>query len=185
MKNKIQIRKLDRKDLFDVATIHLGCFPNSMMTRLGKEGVRRYYEWQMESAIDLYAIGAFKDDRMVGCCFGGIFNAALSGYLNKHQGFIIKRLFLQPWLFFSPTLLKKILRALYALVKFSVNKHKLETFKVSKNNHHFGILEIASVPTARGLGVGRTLMEHSEQYARENKYKIMQLTVRPENINAT
>ena len=49
---------------------------------------------------------------------------------------------------------------------------------------HFGILAIASDPVARGMGVGKKLMEHSEQYAREKNFKKMYLSVNPKNNNA-
>ncbi|NQU35416.1 MAG: GNAT family N-acetyltransferase [Bacteroidetes bacterium] len=184
MDNKILLKKLEIEDLYEVTEIHLASFPQSIISKLGKEAVIKYYEWQFTSAIDLYAIGAYRDDKMVGCCFGGVFFAALSGYLYRHRGFIAKRLFFQPWLFFNPTLLKKIFHGFYIQVKYSINKRKFKTFKSVNDDHHFGILEIASAPSARGLGVGRFLMDHSEKYARENNFKIMCLTVRPENRNA-
>lgn len=56
------------------------------------------------------------------------------------------------------------------LMKFSKNENKLETVQLSNTIHHFGILEIASALTARGLGVGRLLMANSEQYAKEHHF---------------
>ena len=171
-------------NLAEVAKIHIAAFPESLFTKLGSECVIRHYEWQLESPDKVYAVGAFNDEKILGYCFGGVFTMALGGFLVRNKGLIIKRLILRPWLMFHPVFIKKILRGFSLLMKFSKNKDSTTKVPTITVDSHFGILAIASDPKARGLGIGKRLMEHSEQYAREQDFKKMNLSVNPKNINA-
>jgi len=184
MANKINIEKIKYSDLPGVARIHISAFPNSMITKLGAECVLKYYKWQIESPDKVYAIGAFNDERMFGYCFGGVFSMALGGFLVRNKGLITRRLITHPWIMVHPDLIKKIFRGLGILMKFSLDKGIIDKAPSIGENNHFGILAIASDPAARGLGVGRILMESSEHYAMEQNFKEMYLTVNPQNTGA-
>ena len=184
MQKKIVIRKLDYSDLSEVAEIHRASFTNSSLSRLGKEAIVRYYERQLKSARELYAIGAFIEKKMQGYCFGGLFCGAMSDYLYKNKAFLMKQMLFRPWLILNSTFSKAALSGFKSLTRFAKNINNQNLVIASNNSSEFWILSIASVPSARGLGVGKLLMTDSEQYARENDYKIMRLTVRPDNRNA-
>jgi ribosomal protein S18 acetylase RimI-like enzyme len=184
MSGKINIKILKFCNLTDVAKIHVSAFPGSLITKLGIECVIKYYEWQLESPDKAYAIGVFNADKMLGYCFGGVFSMALGGFLFRNKRLIIKRLITHPWLMFHPVLIKKILFGLILLMKFSKKKDSTTKAPSITEYSHFGILAIASTPAARGLGVGRILMAHSEKHAREQNFKKMFLTVNPKNTNA-
>ena len=79
------IQNLKLHDLPAVSQIHLAAFPNSALSKLGPEAIRRYYEWQLTGPHDVTALGSFLDDKLVGFCFGGIFRGAMSGYLYKNS----------------------------------------------------------------------------------------------------
>ena len=155
-----------------------------MITKLGLKCVIKHYEWQFESPDKVFAIGAFNDDTMLGYCFGGVFTMALGGFLVRNKGLIIKRLIFRPWLMFHPVFIKKILRGFSLLMKFSKNKDSTTKVPAITVDSHFGILAIASSPEARGLGVGKMLIENSEQIAVKNNFRNMFLTVSPRNTNA-
>lgn len=60
---EIRLQNIKLEDLSSVARIHLIAFPDSVLTWLGTETVRRYYKWQLMGSHDVVAIGAFKDGR--------------------------------------------------------------------------------------------------------------------------
>ena len=184
MQNKIQINKLDYSSLYEVSEIHLASFRNSALSKLGKEVVLRYYQRQLKDSSKLHAIGAYMDGKMIGYCFGGIFGGAVSDYLYKNKAFLIKQLLLRPWLLLSPTYFRKVLGGLLALINFTRNKNRAIAGQAAPEPNDFWILSIASSPKARGLGVGKRLMEYSEEYARNQDFKKMFLTVNPKNTNA-
>lgn len=171
-------------DLAEVAQIHTHAFPESLITKLGTECIIQYYKWQFESPDKVYAIGAFLDTKMLGFCFGGVFSVALGGFLIRNKSLIIKRLIICPWILFHPAFVRRILRGFSLVIKFSFFKGNISKEPAVTNDSHFGILAIASDPTARGLGVGNLLMSNSEQYAKENNLKKMFLSVNPKNVNA-
>ena len=88
-------------DLPEVTDVHLAAFPDSALTHLGREAVRRYYEWQIVGPHDALNIGAFDDERLIGFCFGGVFRGALGGFLEKNRTFLILRVLTHPWLLFN------------------------------------------------------------------------------------
>ena len=155
-----------------------------MITKLGLECVIRYYEWQLKSPDKVYALAAFSDGKLLGYCFGGVFSMALGGFLIRNKWLIIKQLIIRPWLMFHQVFIKKILRGFSLLIKFSKNKDSTTKAPLMTADNHFGILAIASDPGARGLGLGKRLMEYSEEYARNQDFKKMFLTVNPKNTNA-
>jgi ribosomal protein S18 acetylase RimI-like enzyme len=184
MPNKLCVQTLVHCDLAEVAKIHCSIFPESLIAKLGIECVTKYYEWQLESPDEVYAIGAFTSEKMLGYCFGGVFSMALGGFLVRNKGLIIMRLIFRPWLLFYPVFIRKILRGLSILIRFSKNKDTTTKAPPIFEDSHFGILAIATDPAERGLGVGRLLMEHSEQFAKAQNFTKMYLSVNPQNINA-
>lgn len=62
----LDIRPLTVEDLLDVAHIHIQAFPDSALTKLGREAVRRYYEWQIVGPHDALNIGVFAQNEILG-----------------------------------------------------------------------------------------------------------------------
>jgi len=81
----IVIRKIQENDLPHVAAVHLLAFPDSALSMLGTEAVRRYYEWQLVGPHEVTAISAYINTELVGFCFGGMFRGALSGFVRNNQ----------------------------------------------------------------------------------------------------
>ena len=60
-------------DLPKIVDIHMKSFPDSTMTKLGREVVSKYYEWQMNGPHRCSSIGCISDGYMIGFCFCGSF----------------------------------------------------------------------------------------------------------------
>lgn len=177
------ITDLGCEHLSQVSRLHHAAFPKSALTHLGQEAVRRYYEWQLTGPHDCLAIGAFDEQRrLLGFCFGGVFRGALSGFVQKNRRFLAFQVLRRPWLIFTNSIFRDRLR-----VGLRVAKKRSTQPAVSSDrgvNRPFGILSIAVDPVAQGKGVGQLLMQYSENYARQNGFKSMQLTVAVDNIQA-
>ena len=184
MTDRIKIHLLQHRDLEAVAGIHTIAFPASFITKLGHECVRRYYAWQLDSPDEVYAVGAWMQDRLVGYCFGGVFSMALGGFIKTNKWFILSRLLMNPLVLFHPALIRKLFHGLKLLFKFSIPEGELTRSMQAASKTNFGILAIATDPSAAGTGVGRLLMDDSERYARENDFRRMRLTVSLANENA-
>ena len=59
-------------------------FPQSALSKLGREAVARYYASLLRGAHDCLAVGAFTDSRLEGYLFGGVFRGAVTGFIRDH-----------------------------------------------------------------------------------------------------
>jgi ribosomal protein S18 acetylase RimI-like enzyme len=172
------VRNLRLEDLAEVATIHRAAFPASLITRLGPGAVRRYYVWQLSGPHDVVALGAYREGRCLGFCFGGVFRGATSGFLRRHRLYLAACLARRPWLLMELPILARVRRGLHVM------SPEFERSSPAPSGPSFGILAIAVDPRVRGTGVGRLLMERSEAVAVERGFPQMNLSVSPENTHA-
>lgn len=85
----IEIAPLQPEHLPTVAVIHSAAFPDRALTSLGFESVERYYQWLLsDHHPDAERFRAFLDDELVGFCFCGKFNGAMSGFLRENKWFL-------------------------------------------------------------------------------------------------
>jgi len=184
----INIQPLNQSDLPSVALLHAAAFPDSALTKLGLEAVRRYYEWQLNGPHDVDALGAFHGDRLVGFCFSGIFRGAMSGFLQRNWLFLTVCVLIRPWLIINPIFRERAILAvniLKRLLRQLIKRRRKLTHQGSPaSSKSYGILSIAVDPNYQGLGIGRMLMEYSEAIAREKGFSEMDLTVNPQNEKA-
>lgn len=193
-KTRIEIYELSGEDLTIITEIHCSAFPETALTKLGGETVRRYYEWQMDHAENALIIGAFVREKMAGFCFGGRFKDATSGFLKHNKFYILWRIASHPWLvrdrifrerisFGIKVLRKKMMRkAREKKLAKDISLKKITEFDTRLNS--FGILSIAVDSRFQGEGVGYELMRASEDAARLRKYKQMNLSVHTDNLQA-
>ena len=180
---KVVIRELQVADLPQVAAVHLMAFPESALTMLGTEAVRRYYEWQLVGPHDVVALSALLDSELVGFCFGGIFRGAMSGFVRKNRGFLIGHVLAHPYLVRNPIFRDRL--AAGARVLKSHGKTQAPSPRPpSQSLNYFGILAIAVHPGRQGLGIGKLLMAEAEDAARRQGFQEMGLTVNPGNHQA-
>jgi ribosomal protein S18 acetylase RimI-like enzyme len=189
LNGSVEVRVLVISDLHAVTQVHFDAFPDSALTKLGFEAVRRYYEWQMLGPHCTVSIGAFSQNELIGFCFGGVFRGALSGFIQKNRIFLIARVLTHPWLLLNPlfrTRLKVGTQSLLRIFKFSTKPLVVPTSVVTpaEEKAAFGILSIAVSPKAQGSGTAVKLMQYSEDIAIERGFTEMSLTVHPTNFRA-
>lgn len=183
------LRILNTSDLESVTSVHLVAFPDSALTKLGHEAVRRYYEWQIIGPHDGVNVGAFIDGELAGFCFGGIRRGALGGFLERNRALLIRRVLTRPWLLANPLFRQRArfgvqrlfgrLRPAKTTLKTTVRVTNTQTLPRT-----FGILSIAVDPRFQGQGAAQLLMEYSENEARNRGFTRMHLTVHPSNTRA-
>jgi ribosomal protein S18 acetylase RimI-like enzyme len=180
---EVHIRKIEAADLPSVAAIHMMAFPESALTMLGTEAVRRYYEWQLIGPHEVAGLSARVNSELVGFCFGGVFRGAMSGFLHKNRKFLIWRVLTHPWFATNPIFRERLTFAVHILKRFGKSKAPVPHTK-DPTRDSFAILAIATDPCRQGLGVGKLLMKESEDIARKRGFREMSLTVHPDNHRA-
>jgi ribosomal protein S18 acetylase RimI-like enzyme len=180
------VRQLTESDLQSVTLVHAAAFPDSALTKLGAESVRRYYEWQLLGPHEVVALGAFVDNDLSGFCFGGLFKGSTSGFVSKNRVYLSWRVLTHPWLAANPMFRERLIIATRILKRFAKPKPSRSRTRppARSANKSFGILSIAVDPQCQGLGLGRVLMEESESVARQRGFNQMDLTVHPNNHKA-
>lgn len=180
-----EIRPLTTADLPVLVTIHQTAFPDSAITRLGQEAIKRYYHWLLSGPHpEAFRIGLFDDNQLLGFCFGGRFNSATGGFLQRNRFFIVWRVITHPWLIFNP-LFRERLQAGIKLLRFLSLRVSSSVILWSElAQPAFGILAIATHPDWQGKGVGKQLMSVAETEAHQRRCRQMRLTVHPGNEKA-
>jgi ribosomal protein S18 acetylase RimI-like enzyme len=178
------VRALTINDLPSVARVHLLAFPDSALTLLGAEAVRRYYSWQLLGPHDIEALCITENEELTAFCIGGTFAGALQGFLRKNQRYLCWRLVTHPSLLSHGVVSRQIGTAVRSLAK-SLRMKKPRIVQTQQRAYRtFGVLAIAVDPTKTGTGQGKCLMNHLECSARARNYSGMHLTVSPDNIRA-
>lgn len=180
--SNVQISALTLSDLPAVSDVHLRAFSKSVLTRLGKEAVRRYYEWQLLGPHDRYAVAARVDAKIVGFNFAGVSRGAIAGFLQKNRNWLAMRMLMRPWLIANPMVRTRLKTGLGSL-GIRRNAGRIRS-AIPRPNRSFGILSIAVDPEFQGRGIAQILMEDAEREARDSGFKYMFLTVATENLRA-
>lgn len=176
----IDFRPIYQEDLDAVVEIHLNAFPERALAGLGREAIRRYYQWQLEGIHDAVALGCFNSNRMVGYCFAGVYRGSLSGFLRKNRWFLVGRVVTHPWLIFTPLFRERMTLAWNILLRWP--DHLVPQIKFPQKS--FGILAIAVEPQRQRSGLGRQLMAEIERIATNRDFSRMHLTVDIQNVAA-
>lgn len=170
---------LSVNDCAKVAQIHIRAFPDSSLTKLGIEAVRRYYVSQMDEDNDCLAIGAFQNNSMIGFVYAGIFHGVLTGFLRNNRWYLFSRVLTHPWLVLNPMFRDAIK---LALRKLQQKEHPPAPVIISRQN--FVILSIAVDPEMQQKGIGQALLDYAENEAAKRGFMRMVLTVNPVNAKA-
>jgi GNAT superfamily N-acetyltransferase len=180
------IQHISQTDLINVAIVHRAAFPESSLTKLGLEAIRRYYDWQITGPHDCTAFGAFENGSLIGFAFGGVFRGSLSGFVRVNRWFLVSQVMCRPWLLINPIFwgqLKGVGRTFGEKKKQPVSpthRNPIEALEPPS----FGLLAIAVHPRHQSKGVGRLLMQYCEETARHKGFTQARLTVHINNLNA-
>ena len=179
------LKKLTIDDLSSVSEVHLRAFKGRALSTLGKEAVRRYYEWQLLGPHQSICLGAFNDNNLAGFCFGGVFRSATSGFLRKNKWYLTLRVITHPWLIASPIFRERLELGL-RILRNNPKEHKVTSINKSEmaQIQSFGILAIGVDPRYQGFGYGKKLMMEEEKNAIEQGFQRMQLSVDKNNYHA-
>lgn len=183
----VQVRTLEPSDLTRVAEIHVAAFPDSALTMLGAEAVRRYYAWLLTGPHQCFALGASSGADIMGFCFAGVFKGALSGFLQRNRAYLLSRILRRPWLSTNPIIRDRVALGFRTLRRFgrqSSNEASVPLRRTTEPGPPFGILGIAVHPDSHGQGIGRALMFEAERTARAGGFNEMLLTVQTDNHRA-
>lgn len=178
-----KVRSIDNRALREVAIVHSRAFPKSALTKLGGEAVRRFYASLLSSNHDVSALGAYSTGRLIGFCFGGVFRGELSYFLAQNKFFLIRRVFVRPWLL-NNSIFRNRLRLGLHFLKHPERMDGQRDKGTSAIPRSFGIQSIAVDPEFQGSGAGKLLMQAAERAARERGFERMHLTVHRENESA-
>ena len=180
----LRVETLGPLQLDAVARVHVAAFPDSALSQLGLEVVRRYYEWQLTAPRnDSLLLGVIVDGELGGFCVGGVFRGKMSGYLRQHRTFLIWQLARRPWLLARGNFRDRIVAGLRIVKVLPSPKASVPLYQDSDPNS-FGILSIAVDPRRQGLGLGRLLMDEAERLARQRGFGRMNLSVKVSNDRA-
>lgn len=178
-------RQIKSSDLPAVARVHLLAFPDSALTSLGAEAVRRYYHWQLTGPHDVVALCVVEGGDLTAFCFGGRFRGALGGFLRKNRGYLLWRVATRPWVLAGPIVRQRVGLALRSLGRRRFASQAAPIARASTpRKPTFGILSIAVHPSKVGTGQAKHLMDCLEQAAQERSFSGMHLTVSPKNRQA-
>ncbi|MFN0247177.1 MAG: GNAT family N-acetyltransferase [Kofleriaceae bacterium] len=160
--------------------IHVAAFPRSTITRFGREAARRYYRWLMHGPHDAAVMGAWRGQDLLGFCAAGVFRGAMNGFLRKNRLYLARRIALRPWLALDSLIRDRLVTAAKITLRYSRARPR----QGPPPSPSFGILSIATHPTARGSGAGRALMMEAEARAKSTGHSRIVLTVAPDNERA-
>jgi len=182
MSCRSQALRIEPDHLPLVAQVHLRAFPQSALSCLGNEAVRRYYEWQLTGPHDHEFVGVWRDQKLLGYAVGGVSRGALSGFVHRNRGFLVCRVLMQPWMICTSGFRGRLKLGLRSL---SRRKPSAPPAQMPSAGRSFGVLAVAIDPAAQGFGLGKLLMNHLEIVAAEQGYNRMHLTVGMDNAGAT
>ena len=179
----MKIKPIFTNDISSIVNIHMKSFPDSLFTKLGKKSIEKYYFWLFEGPHNSDKIGLFNDSRLIGFCFGGQFNGAVSGFVLKNISHLIISILVRPYLSFNLNLTKKINRLIKDIFPYSKKKKSLQSKSID-TDHSYAILAIAVANNFQNRGLGKKLISASEDFAKKRGYKKMHLSVSSSNNKA-
>lgn len=179
------VTPLAPEHLSEVVRVHMLSFPTSATTVLGKETVRRYYEWQFVGPHQAHYLAVWlKPGQLGGFCFCGRFKGALGGFLTKNRPFLIRQFLLRPWVLRHQEVRSAARDSLSRFIPKAFAPRPPQPPAAPADRAEparFGILAIAVDPAARRKGFAAALMARAEEIARQTGFQKLELSVRPSN----
>jgi ribosomal protein S18 acetylase RimI-like enzyme len=179
----MSLRILTPDDLRAVATIHRAVFPRAAISRLGPAAARRYYSSLMSGLNSTIGVGAFEQNQMSGFSFVGVRHIAEISYVRHHALFLAWRIASHPWLLTESFIWSRIGSGLRLLLPQS-RPPVTATTDDQDSGVSYGIQYIAVHPSCQGRGLGRQLLNASEEIARQQGCAEIHLSVYLDNTKA-
>lgn len=177
----LMIRPLHVEDIEKVVLVHIHAFPHSRSTRFGKPYLRKMISWFLTFQSGL-CYAAVKDGVLVGYVIGSI--GGYGRYLFRYAlAEIILGFITHPNLWFSAKTFSLWHSYLQALNPLTILWRK----KLSSQSDSFpqpvraALAGIAVLPSARGLGTAKKLVQAFEQAAGNGGAQLLGLSVEMDN----
>jgi len=178
---EIDLDDLTLGDLDEIVAVHQAAFPDSELSRLGPETVRRQYRWQLTGPHDLTALAARSDGALVGFLLGGVFRGSTAGFVKDEKWFLARQVLRHPGVAVRASGRRILAIAARMLVR---RRGAAPEAPLRVPDRSFGVLVVAVDPSAQRLGVGAALLAGAEDRARAAGFERMHLTMHPENVAA-
>lgn len=176
------VQTLDGTDVAAMAALHGRVFPDSVLTRLGPEALRRYYRWQVDGPHQVEAFGVFDRGRLLGLVVGGRFQGSMIGFVKREAPHLAARVVRHPSLLVEARGQRAVRSGLRLLAR-PVRRTRVERpERVPPSS--FGVLLVAVDPDAQRSGLGRSLLEEAERRAAAAGMERLHLTLDPTNWGA-
>lgn len=156
-------RDANLSDCDSIVEIHLQSFNNFFLTSLGKRFLRTFYKSCIKSNETVSVVCYDESDEMLGFAMGS----------TKAEGFY-KRLLLNNIPAFSLEAIRLLFTKPGALVRLTYNLTK--SGESESDIDHAELLSIATLPEAKGQGIGKQLIEAFESRLRERGSNLVSLT---------
>ena len=181
---QMEVLSINLDDLITVVSVHLAAFPDAVLSKFGRETVRRYYRWYLSSPHDSLGIGVFINRKMIGYCVAGVFRGSETIFLRQNKGYLMWYLATHPWLFADRSVKNRI-NDTFQMVRqrFYRASSKKEMPNIERKDM-FGILAIAVEPRYQRFGVGNLLLQDVERLALKRGFNSMRLSVHLDNDKA-
>lgn len=184
-----EIRPIGIEQAGQMAEVHLTAFASSMLTKLGRGAVTRYYEWQFTD-IELYqkevhALGAFHDGTMAAFTIFGIPRNARNGFLRKNALYLTMMTICRAHRFDRRQLREALAAGVNLLRRIVRRSPAMKPDPVVAGQLSYGILVTAAHRDYEGRGLGSVLMRRIEVEARARGVWRIHLSVRATNESAT
>lgn len=179
-----------KKDLENVALVHLNAFSNSISSKLGQKYCVKMLEWYLLSR-STFLFHLEIDNKIVGYCGGKVAGSHGSGSTTAMLQYTffqaIKSMILRPWLFFNQSMISNysiIIKNI--LLKFKIKKKKKQKIKKKQINNFIevGLVVIGVDENKQGLGYGSKLLIEFEKRSRSLGARKINLSVKSSNTRA-
>ncbi len=179
----MMIRNATFTDLPNIAKVHLTCFPNSFSSHLGKRGrlLEKYYQEYMASNPKLFLVAVDDKEALYGFCMGYYCEQR-----NMQRQFLKKNL-LRVTLRFIVLLISADAVAwakVFSLFKRNSTRIFLPEFEGIPLDKRGDLLSICILPSYRGDGTSRTILERYHDALRQSGKLVCQLSVHGNNLPA-
>jgi len=177
----INVVQMAPQDVKGAVGVHLGAFEGYPSARLGSGYATAFLKWFCDAPDGAAFVGKV-DEKVVGYIVG-----APVGYqekLNRDLAFVVARaIVLRPWLLLECSVRSALWGRMMALFG-RVSKNSQGPSELPLPGPCMSLVGIGVAPDARGLGVGKRLMETFEMVARGKGMKSLRLSVYRSNMVA-
>lgn len=170
-----------RADLRDMARCHAAAFPGEFLTALGAGLLKELYGHLARDPEGICLVARDGRGHLLGLVAGGA-PAARARFIRRRVPRHFVTLLVRA--LGDPSVRARMLLHARSLISGMFRKSEVRRSDSPSPVAHAALLSICTDPAARGMGVGRLLMDAFETVAARSGYAAARLSVRPHNAEA-